>query len=66
VPTDPQAYRTEGVRWIMAAEQQLRPPERLADWPQRNAIVEVQRFGDVAIYEILRRDTATAGSVSGR
>jgi hypothetical protein len=63
VPMDPQAYRAEGVRWIVAADNsRFVPPERLADWRQRSAIVEVQRFGDVAIYEIPARDTAAGAS----
>ena len=65
VPMDPQAYRAEGVRWIVAAgNSRFVPPERLADWRQRGAIVEVQRFGDVAIYEIPARDMTTAVGAS--
>jgi len=67
VPPDPQAYRAEGVRWIVAAHNSgFVPPDQLQAWQQRKAIVEVQRFGDVAIYEIPARDTTTAGGVSGR
>ena len=54
VPTDPQVYRSEGVRWIVAADHSsFIPPERLIAWRQYGAIVEVQRFGDVAIYELV-------------
>jgi hypothetical protein len=64
VPMDPQAYRAEGVRWIVAGDNSgFVPPERLVGWRQRGAIVEVQRFGDVAIYEIPQRDAAAGASV---
>jgi hypothetical protein len=67
VPMDPQVYRSEGVRWIVVVDNSsFVPPERLADWRQRGAIVEVQRFGDVAIYEIPARDMATAIGASAR
>lgn len=53
VPMDPQVYRSEGVRWIVAADDsRFMPSERLTTWRQDGAIVEVQRFGDVAIYEL--------------
>ncbi|HME94715.1 MAG TPA: hypothetical protein VKN16_10925, partial [Methylomirabilota bacterium] len=62
VPMDPQVYRSEGVRWIVAADDsRFVPPDRLTTWRQDGAIVEVQRFGDVAIYELL----ATPGRVHG-
>jgi hypothetical protein len=54
VPKDPQVYRSEGVRWIVAADDsRFVPPERLTTWRQHGDIVEVQRFGHVAIYELV-------------
>jgi len=53
VPMDPQTYRSEGVRWIVAADDSyFVAPERLAAWRERGAIMEVQRFGNVVVYEI--------------
>jgi len=50
---DPQTYRSEGVRWIVAADDSyFVAPERLAAWRERGAIMEVQRFGNVVVYEI--------------
>jgi hypothetical protein len=67
VPMDPEVYRSEGVRWIVAADgSTFVPPERLTDWRRRGAVVEVQRFGDVAIYEIQTLEVATAVSADER
>jgi hypothetical protein len=61
VPADPQAYRAEGVRWMVVRDgSQFPSPDHVAEWRRRGAIDEIRRFGSLAIYAIQANDAAGA------
>ena len=53
VPANPGVYRSAGVRWIVAPEQNgFLPDTLLTEWRQRGWITPAQHFGAVTLYEI--------------